>query len=63
MDFVHWIGSLRTDLPAPTTRRERLQAAMVFYARFLAEDPIDGSQFDCEVLEALTELARKHQGE
>jgi hypothetical protein len=60
MHLADWVGHLRipVDVKVPDCRREKLKTAMMFYARFLAEDPINGSTFDNLVLDALTNLLK-----
>lgn len=58
MDYLHWIQGLKPPdgLGPPPDQRTRLEAAAIFYGRFLAEDCVNGSDFDHRVLESLTNL-------
>jgi hypothetical protein len=62
MDYLHWIQGLKPPegIGPPPDQRTRLEAAAIFYGRFLAEDPVTGSEFDHRVLESLTNLLKEN---
>lgn len=43
-----------------TERQKKIEALKQYYLYELVEDPIDGTIFDCEVLNALEELENKY---
>ena len=40
-------------------RVNRLQSVIEFYCENFVEDPINGTRFDCDVLDSLAEFQRK----
>lgn len=42
------------------TREQKIQRLRQTFLDFLVEDPIDGTTFDCDVLDALKELEEKY---
>ena len=43
------------------TRHGALRALELYYLRVLVEDPQDGTNFDCDVLDAISTLKRKYE--
>lgn len=41
------------------TKEERLDLLNIFFVRYLCEDQIEGTQFDCDVMDAITTLKSK----
>lgn len=42
------------------TRPERIEAVLQYFLKNLVEDPIDGTAFDCDVIETLDVLKKKY---
>ena len=42
------------------SREDKLRAWELFYLRNMAEDPRDGTVFDCDILDAIKELRKKY---
>lgn len=46
-------------LPAIKSRQEKLEATKQWFLRNMVEDPIDGTEFDCAVLDAFKFLEQQ----
>lgn len=46
-----------------TTRHERIDILKEFFLENLVEDPIDGTSFDCDVLDTLEAIKERHTNE
>jgi len=46
-----------------TSRRERLEILKQYYLRILVEDPLEGTQFDCAVLDKIKEIKDREEDE
>lgn len=44
-------------------RAEKVQNLIEYFCRNLAEDPQDGTEFDCDVLDALEAVERRYKKE
>jgi hypothetical protein len=45
------------------TRQERLDDLLKYFFQQAVEDPIDGTPFDSDVMEAIDNLKRKYEGQ
>lgn len=45
------------------TRTERLNLLKQFFLESLVEDPIDGTRFDCDILDAIEIMEKKYKNE
>lgn len=54
MDPIEFVSGIPFKVKPDTEDKAKVvQALCTFYCRFLSEDPIDGTSFDCQVLDAL----------
>lgn len=42
------------------SREDKLRILELYYLKFLVEDPIDGTGFDCDILDAIKELKKRY---
>ena len=56
-----FFGIIDEDFRIKATEIEKLTALKSYYLNHLVDDPIDGSRFDCDVLDALDALMGKYK--
>ena len=54
-------GEMHDRLPPDALRNERIRILQDFYLQYLVEDPIDGTSFDCDVLDFFDDLRKKYE--